>query len=200
MSELEDAYYQVKAEHEREIRYNRDIQLHEMELMEQIKRVKKIMVFHHPCPITRRVYLLTRLSKTQDREPFVIVLLDGNKTIFLDQYVRAGEQGGKDAANKLATDLGAYVSENLPNVASPKLVVRIFANVKGLGNTYLQAGIIDKTSVMDDFVRGFNESGLLFDFIDVGQSKGSAEDKISGMSPTFNVMIMRVLDSILTNY
>lgn len=34
---------------------------------------------------------------------------------------------------------------------------------------------------MDDFVRGFNESGLLFDFIDVGQGKGSAEDKISGM-------------------
>lgn len=48
MGELEDAYYQVKAEHEREIRYNRDIQLHEMELMEQIKRVKKIMVTINP--------------------------------------------------------------------------------------------------------------------------------------------------------
>ncbi|EEA29015.1 hypothetical protein TMatcc_002624 [Talaromyces marneffei ATCC 18224] len=157
VSELEDAYHQVKVEHEREIRYNRDIQLHEMELMEQIKRVKKIM----------------------DREPFVIVLLDGDKTLFLDQYIRAGEQGGKDAANKLAADLGEYVSEHLPNVASPKIVVRIFANVKGLGNTYHQAAIIDKTLVMDDFVRGFNESGLLFDFIDVGQGKGSAEDKIS---------------------
>lgn len=81
--------------------------------------------------------------------------------------------------------MGEYVSENLPNVASPKIVVRIFANVKGLGNTYHQAGIIDMTSVMDDFVRGFNESGLLFDFIDVGQSKGSAEDKIAGMPPTY---------------
>ncbi|EED12892.1 CCCH zinc finger protein [Talaromyces stipitatus ATCC 10500] len=157
VSELEDAYHQVKIEHEREVRYNRDIQLHEMELMEQIKRVKKIM----------------------DREPFVIVLLDGDKTLFLDQYVRAGEQGGKDAANKLATDMGAYLSENLPNVASPKIVVRIFANLRGLGNTYHQAGIIDKTSVMEDFVRGFNESGLLFDFVDVGQAKTSAEDKIS---------------------
>lgn len=44
MSELEDAYHQTKLEHEAEIRFNRDIQLHEMELMEQIKRVKKIMV------------------------------------------------------------------------------------------------------------------------------------------------------------
>ena len=126
------------------------------------------------------------MLKLQDREPFVIVLLDGDKTLFLDQYVRAGEQGGKDAANKLATDLGEYVSENLPTVASPKIVVRIFANVKGLGNAYHQAGIIDKTSVMDDFVRGFNESGLLFDFIDVGQGRGSADDKIAGMPPTYS--------------
>jgi hypothetical protein len=48
VSELEDAYHQVKTEHEREIRFNRDIQLHEMELMEQIKRVKKIMVSVSP--------------------------------------------------------------------------------------------------------------------------------------------------------
>jgi hypothetical protein len=82
--------------------------------------------------------------------------------------------------------LDEYVSEHLPNVASPKIVVRIFANVRGLGNTYHQAGIIDDASAMDDFVRGFNESGLLFDFIDVGQGKGSAEDKISGMTTTYS--------------
>jgi hypothetical protein len=51
VSELEDAYHQVKAEHEREIRFNRDIQLHEMELMEQIKRVKKIMVTISPLKL-----------------------------------------------------------------------------------------------------------------------------------------------------
>ncbi|OKL57575.1 hypothetical protein UA08_07009 [Talaromyces atroroseus] len=160
VSELEDAYHQTKIEHEREIRFNRDIQLHEIELMEQIKRIKKIM----------------------DREPFVIVLLDGDKTLFLDQYIRAGEQGGKDAANRLAADMDEYISENLPNVASPKTVVHIYANLKALGNMYHQAGIIDKPSAIDDFVRGFNESGLLFDFIDVGQGKNTADDKITGCS------------------
>uniref|UniRef100_A0A093V0F0 C3H1-type domain-containing protein n=1 Tax=Talaromyces marneffei PM1 TaxID=1077442 RepID=A0A093V0F0_TALMA len=150
VSELEDAYHQVKVEHEPLSNYETSVSSDD--------------------------------GIQQDREPFVIVLLDGDKTLFLDQYIRAGEQGGKDAANKLAADLGEYVSEHLPNVASPKIVVRIFANVKGLGNTYHQAAIIDKTLVMDDFVRGFNESGLLFDFIDVGQGKGSAEDKISGFS------------------
>jgi hypothetical protein len=109
------------------------------------------------------------------------VLLDGDKTLFLDQYIRAGEQGGKDAANKLAADMDEYISQNLPNVISPKTVVHIYANLKGLGNMYHQAGIIDKPSAMDDFVRGFNESSLLFDFIDVGQGKNTADDKITGM-------------------
>lgn len=44
MSELEEAYQREKLDHERETRFNRDIQIHEMELMDQIKRIKKIMV------------------------------------------------------------------------------------------------------------------------------------------------------------
>lgn len=119
----------------------------------------------------------------KDREPFVIVLLDGDKTLFLDRFVRAGEQGGKDAANKLSTDMSDYVSQHLPNVVSPKIVVRVYANVRGLGNMYHQTGTLDKASMIDDFVRGFNESGPLFDFVDVGQGKGNADDKIAGMLP-----------------
>ena len=44
MTELEDAYQQERLDHERETRFNRDIQLHEMELMDQISRIKTIMV------------------------------------------------------------------------------------------------------------------------------------------------------------
>lgn len=114
------------------------------------------------------------------------MLLDGQKTLFLDQYIRGGEEGGRDAANKLAGDLGAYISESLPNVVSPKTVVRIFANLKELGRNYHQAGIIDSASVIDEFVRGFNASGLLFDLVDVGEGNGGAEEKILGNClPTF---------------
>ena len=44
VTELEDAYQQEKLDHERESQFNRDIQLHEMELMDQISRIKNIMV------------------------------------------------------------------------------------------------------------------------------------------------------------
>lgn len=44
MTELEEAYQQEKLDHERETRFNRDIQIHEMELMEQVSRMRNIMV------------------------------------------------------------------------------------------------------------------------------------------------------------
>jgi hypothetical protein len=44
VTELEDAYQQERLDHERETRFNRDIQIHEMELMDHISRIKAIMV------------------------------------------------------------------------------------------------------------------------------------------------------------
>jgi len=44
VTELETSFAQEKLDHERETRFNRDIQLHEMELMQQISQIKTIMV------------------------------------------------------------------------------------------------------------------------------------------------------------
>lgn len=44
MTDLETSFQREKLDHERETRFNRDIQLHEMELMQQISQIKNIMV------------------------------------------------------------------------------------------------------------------------------------------------------------
>jgi hypothetical protein len=44
ITDLENSFRQEKLDRERETRFNRDIQLHEMELMDQISRIKTIMV------------------------------------------------------------------------------------------------------------------------------------------------------------
>lgn len=44
MTDLETSFQQEKLDHQRETRFNRDIQLHEMELMQQISQIKNIMV------------------------------------------------------------------------------------------------------------------------------------------------------------
>jgi hypothetical protein len=41
---LENSFQQEKLDHERETRFNREVQVHEMELMDQISVVKKMMV------------------------------------------------------------------------------------------------------------------------------------------------------------
>jgi hypothetical protein len=109
-----------------------------------------------------------------------MILLDGDGMIFQDHFLQNGEQGGKDAANLLCAALTQYVARQLPTISAPKIVTRIYANVKGLGMACYHAGIIESPSLLEDFVRGFNESRLLFDFVDVGSGKDRSDDKIGG--------------------
>lgn len=118
-------------------------------------------------------------------EPFLLVLLDGDGMVFQDSFLKHGEQGGKDAANQLWAAVRDYASRNLPNIPSPKIIARVYANTKGLAETCYKSGIIERAGLFDDFARGFNGSRLLFDFVDVGSGKDRADDKISGKRPTF---------------
>lgn len=101
--------------------------------------------------------------------------------IFNNSLLRHGEQGGKDAANQLWAFVRDYASANFPNVQSPKIKARIYANVKGLADACYKAGMVDRPSLVEDFTRGFSGSRLLFDFVDVGSGKDRADDKIGGM-------------------
>lgn len=74
-----------------------------------------------------------------------------------------------------------YARSNLEDLPSDNnIVVRIYANIKGLAETCCKAGIISKASTVEDFTRGFTRSKHLFDFVDVGHGKDRADDKLSG--------------------
>ena len=99
--------------------------------------------------------------------------------IFEDNFIRNGEQGGKDAANQLDASIRNYTLNNLPHAKGAKIMTRVYANVKGLAEACTRSGLIDSPSVVQDFVRGFNESKMLFDFIDVGVGKDRADGKVA---------------------
>ncbi|KAJ5558970.1 hypothetical protein N7461_002942 [Penicillium sp. DV-2018c] len=153
---LESSFQQEKLDRERETRFNRDIQLHEMELMEQISAFQHMM----------------------DREPFVVLLLDGEGIIFKDEFLQLGEQGGRNAAKQLWKSLQSYVTTNLATITEPKIMTKIYLNVKGLIETYVRGGINLDASTLSDFIRGFNESTSFFEIVDVGTGKNKAHDKI----------------------
>ncbi|PYH66802.1 CCCH zinc finger protein [Aspergillus vadensis CBS 113365] len=155
VTELEAAFQQEKLDHEREMRFNRDIQLHEMELMQHIARIKAIM----------------------DREPFIVVLLDGTGIIFKDEFLQRGEEGGKVAANKLAIALKDYVASNFPGLDNPKIITRMYVNLKGLSEMCVRGVISTDPSSIEGFAKGFNNGHPLFDLVDTGLD--NAHDKIA---------------------
>ncbi|RAH58628.1 C-x8-C-x5-C-x3-H zinc finger protein [Aspergillus piperis CBS 112811] len=163
VTELEAAFQQEKLDHERETRFNRDIQLHEMELMQHIARIKAIM----------------------DREPFIVVLLDGTGIIFKDEFLQRGEEGGKVAANKLAVALKDYVASNFPGLDNPKIITRMYVNLKCLSEMCVRGVISTDPSSIEGFAKGFNNGHPLFDLVETGLD--NAHDKIAGTQQDFLV-------------
>ena len=118
----------------------------------------------------------------QDREPFVVILLDGEGMIFKDEFLQLGEEGGRNAAIELHTGIHAYLTTNFPNVNSPKSLTKIYMNVKGFGELCVRTGLVSDPSAILDFIRGFNETMSFSEIVDVGCGKNKAVDKIKGMS------------------
>ncbi|KAJ5894062.1 hypothetical protein N7495_005753 [Penicillium taxi] len=156
VTDLETSFQREKLDHERETRFNRDIQLHEMELMQQISQIKTIM----------------------DREPFVVVLLDGEGIIFKDEFLQLGEEGGRNAAKQLFSSLHSYLLANFPSINTPKIITKIYINLKNLVELCTRSGIVPEPVVIYDFIRGFNETMPLFEIVDIGSSKNKAYDKV----------------------
>ncbi len=111
----------------------------------------------------------------------MLVLIDGDGMIFDNNLIAKGEAGGKEAAGLLWNSVTEYVHQHIPTLPSDyKIVTRVYANLKGLGDICQRSGIVERADVIADFARGLTGSKQLFDFVDVGMGKDRADDKISG--------------------
>ncbi|KAL5119945.1 hypothetical protein ACEQ8H_002043 [Pleosporales sp. CAS-2024a] len=122
---------------------------------------------------------LQSMTRAMSEIPFVMVLIDGDGMIFEDQYLQQGEAGGRRAASQLDSALHQYIETETDDIPlGARIVCRMYANVRGLGEVLARKGIIAHSSVFDDFVRGFTRGKTLFDFVDVGTGKDRADEKI----------------------
>lgn len=139
----------------------------------------------------------------QNRDPFVLVLIDGDGMIFEDNLLRKGELGGKEAAAGLWNGIKDHVHNELPDTPSDcRIVTRIYANMKGLSEVCWRAGLVEKASLIEEFYRGFTGSKILFDFIDVGPGKDRADEKINGIQyhPSFGTFPSLTLKQNSSSY
>ena len=89
--------------------------------------------------------------------------------------------GGEHTAQKLREAILDYVKD-LDEISKhdPEIVIRIHANIEGLAKSYRDTKILSGPSQFDLFVRGFNKSHPLCDYIDAGNDKEAADSKIKG--------------------
>ncbi|KAH7384175.1 hypothetical protein DE146DRAFT_217595 [Phaeosphaeria sp. MPI-PUGE-AT-0046c] len=119
------------------------------------------------------------LSRALHDNPFIMVLIDGDGMIFNGEYIQEGETGGRRAASQLHAEVQNYMQSQCEDVPlGARIVCRVYANVRGLGDVLVRNGTIEELSIFEDFVRGFSRGKTLFDFVDVGAGKDRADEKI----------------------
>ncbi|KAI9807275.1 MAG: hypothetical protein M1833_000018 [Piccolia ochrophora] len=125
-----------------------------------------------------KVQLRHKQAET-DRNAFVLVLIDGDGMNFCDELVQAGDDGGKKAASLLMNFVSDYIQhEDFSHRHDIDVVVRIYANLKGLRKTYQDARILEGFADIEPFVRGFNHMYPLFDFCDASNGKECSDRKL----------------------
>ncbi|KAL8330263.1 hypothetical protein RB593_001329 [Gaeumannomyces tritici] len=126
------------------------------------------------------------LVQAKERCSFALVLVDGDCMLFQDEFIKGGFDGGRRAAQSLKQGVKSQLDALADEGKDPRLqvVVRVYANLKGLAKVYKDTCTIfpDVPSAsVDEFVRGFNMLDPLCDFIDAGNGKECADEKIKAL-------------------
>lgn len=109
----------------------------------------------------------------KNRHPYVVILIDGDGTLFKNAFIKQGIEGGKKAAYALRSIIANECGEE-----DVEVVCNVYANLAGLSKAMKRDGSLELEADMKDFSLGFTQAKASFDFIDVGHGKERADSKI----------------------
>lgn len=114
--------------------------------------------------------------------PFVVALIDGDGAPFIDDILQAGQNGGGKAAALLEREITHYVAgiDGHSAGANWSIMVHIFANLDGLARKLYACGKISGQAEFTRMIQEFNSTASLFNFVDVGQGKERADNRMRG--------------------
>ena len=102
---------------------------------------------------------------------------------FDSDLLQQGAAGGKQAVALLVDGVSRWASTNVNEYpAASQVVIRVFANLRGLAEACARTGMVDHFTKVEDFARGFTCSDALMDFVDVGDGRAGAQCKVEGES------------------
>ncbi|KAI7184975.1 hypothetical protein KC352_g22669 [Hortaea werneckii] len=121
-----------------------------------------------------------QMARGQERDPFVLVLVDGDGYVFNDDFVSRGAEGGQKAAQLLKDNINR--SLRWKGLEGCQIMVRVYANLVGLSKALAKEGLAGKEKrSLANFAASFTQSNDLFDYVDAGESENSASFKIRAM-------------------
>lgn len=122
-----------------------------------------------------------QLARGQERNPFALVLVDGDGYIFDEDLVRAGEEGGSRAAVRLHDAVKSSLRRR--GIDNCEITIRVYADLVGLSKFLARNGgqCGKEKRGLSNFVVGFNRSHGLTDFVDAGEPQESADFKLKAM-------------------
>jgi len=125
-----------------------------------------------------------QLARGQERNPFVLVLVDGDGYIFDDDLVSTGAEGGQRAAQLLNQSVMASLRAR--GLEHCRIMVRVYTNLVGLSKVLSKIKLCgaEKRSLAA-FAANFTRSNELFDFVDAGELKENADSKIRALFRQF---------------
>ncbi|KZL72545.1 ccch zinc finger dna binding protein [Colletotrichum incanum] len=184
---LEDRWRLCKAQDDQKASLISDLFTHISELTHKLSEVelelkeKKLLVRSMWNAVDNHKEKIDQLQAEKDKHCFALVLIDGDCMPFLDDLIEQGLEGGKKAASFLRQAVSSELKSLDPSLPHHlKIVVRVFANLKGLAKTYTENGTIPDPSILYEFARGFNMTHAMCDFVDAGNGKECADEKIKG--------------------
>lgn len=124
-----------------------------------------------------------QMAKDQERNPFVLVLVDGDGYVFNDKLLAKrpdGSNGGSTAAQMLNDEVKASLRRK--GLEHCQVMVRVYANVFGLSKVLSRTGVVGADSrSLSPFIASFNRSYGLTEFVDAGQLKENADFKLRAL-------------------
>ena len=82
-----------------------------------------------------------RQARGQEKNPFVLLLVDGDGYFFKDHLVKTGKEGGASAAQLLATEVRNRL-QKIGHLDHCRVVVRIYCNLAAISLVLGRAGLI----------------------------------------------------------
>ncbi|KAK5105116.1 hypothetical protein LTS08_001390 [Lithohypha guttulata] len=157
----------------------RELYVERGELQSKLEQAEDLRdVYHDELKHARNDF--NELERKMAADPFCLVLIDADNTLFCDGYIKRGSLGGREAAIHLTGNLTRLLKAQENFQPHWKLIVRLYASMSKLGEAYVKSSVLADVSVWQDFVQAFNKEIPLCEFIDAGSDRESADTRIKG--------------------